>query len=198
VSIQIGDEDVTCDSTIAGTIRWTGTDFAGCDGTAWLSLTGRVFYSIGDTGPAGGKVFYVTDGGLHGLEAAPSDQDGGTGAAWGCYGTEISGADGTVVGTGAQNTADILTGCATAGIAAELADAYMLNGYSDWFLPSWDELDLLYQRKDVVGGFASTFYWSSTEYTSQTAVTINFHTGNPNDWNKIGSSQTRLRAVRAF
>ena len=40
-----------------------------------------VTYEIGDTGPAGGIVFYVTDGGLHGLEAAPEDQDRGE---WGC------------------------------------------------------------------------------------------------------------------
>ena len=51
-------------------------------------------YAIGDLGPAGGIVFYVTDGGVHGLEAAPEDQGSG---AWGCYGT-LTGAAGTYEG----------------------------------------------------------------------------------------------------
>jgi hypothetical protein len=194
VSIQIGDEDVTCDSTTAGTIRWTGTDFEGCDGTAWLSLTGRVFYSIGDTGPAGGKVFYVTDGGLHGLEAAPADQSAG--APWGCEGTTIAGADGAAVGTGAQNTADILAGCSESGIAAEIADAYTLNGYDDWFLPSKDELNLLYQHHTVYGGFGWDFISSSTEDNSNRAWGQFFFNGSQFPHDKYRPQ--RVRAVRAF
>lgn len=119
-------------------------------------------YSIGDIGPAGGIVFYITDGGLHGLESTPSDQGH---AEWGCWGTEISGADGLAVGDGRQNTVDILAGCSEAGIAAELADNYSLNGYIDWFLPSRDELDALCSQKDIVGGFEHAFYWSSSEGT---------------------------------
>jgi hypothetical protein len=167
VSIQIGDETITCDSTTAGTIRWTGSDFEGCNGSEWVSLTPTtLFYAIGDTGPAGGIVFYVTDGGLHGMEAAPADQS--SNAEWGCRGTEIAGADGTSVGTGAQNTADILAGCNTAGIAAELADTYTLNGYDDWFLPSQDELNWMHQLNVITTFLALDGYWSSTEYTSGT------------------------------
>lgn len=118
-------------------------------------------YAIGDTGPAGGKVFYITDGGLHGLEVAPADQSGG--AEWGCYGTLIAGADGTAVGTGAQNTADILAGCSEAGRAASIADEYTLGEYDDWFLPSRDELNLLYQQRSELGGFTTNAYWSSTQ-----------------------------------
>jgi hypothetical protein len=200
-SIQIGDGGDVCDGTTAGTIRWTGTDFEGCDGTEWVSLSspgsGHVHYAIGDTGPAGGIVFYTTDGGLHGLEAAPADQDGGSGAEWGCYGTLISGADGTDVGTGAQNTADILAAsCNTATTAASIADAYMLNGYDDWFLPSKDELNLLYQQKDVVGGFASFYYWSSSEYNSDFAWLQSFIVGFQDYRSK--SYALRVRAVRAF
>ena len=63
-------------------------------------------YAIGDTGPAGGIVFYVSDGGLHGLEAAPTDADlsGDTTLEWGCYGESVSGANGTAIGMGLQNT----------------------------------------------------------------------------------------------
>ncbi len=90
-------------------------------------------YQIGDTGPVGSKVFYVDDTGCHGLEAAPADHS--STVKWGCYGIQITGT-GTAVGTGAQNTADIFTGCRTSGIAADIAVNYELNGYADWFLPS--------------------------------------------------------------
>lgn len=151
-------------------------------------------YAIGDTGPAGGIVFYITGVGLHGLEAAPADQS--SGAAWGCYGTLIAGADGTAVGTGAQNTADILAGCSESGIAARIADAYTLNGYDDWFLPSKDELNFLYLQKAVVGGFAVGGYWSSTENVSSHAWSQIFGDGYQYNTNKNGT--LRVRAVRAF
>jgi hypothetical protein len=158
------------------------------------SSSAPVTYAIGDTGPAGGIVFYVYAGGLHGLEAAPADQS--MDALWGCYGTVIAGADGTAVGTGAQNTADILAGCPGSGEAAEIADDYTLNGYDDWFLPSKDELNLLYQQKDVVGGFAVDLYWSSTESNSGLAWAQFFLNGNQYDYDK--DSTERVRAVRAF
>ncbi len=125
------------------------------------STTTTIGYAIGDAGIAGGIVFYITDGGLHGLEAAPVDQS--TSAVWGCLGTDLTGADGSAVGTGAQNTADILAGCMETPIAADLAAGYTLNGYSDWFLPSFDELGELYLQRDVVGGFSIGGYWSSSE-----------------------------------
>jgi hypothetical protein len=166
----------------------------GPQGPPGEACTSEVTYEIGDLGPAGGIVFYIYAGGLHGLEAAPADQS--YGAAWGCYGTEIAGADGTGLGTGAQNTADILAGCSDTGIAAELADNYSLNGYDDWFLPSKDELNLLWQKKGVVGGFADNDYWSSTEYDSGGAWSQNFFFGNQVG---VGKSATlRVRAVRAF
>ncbi len=153
-------------------------------------------YRIGGPGPAGGLVFYITDGGRHGLEAAPIDQSAG--AEWGCYKTEITGADGTTVGTGAQNTADILADCADPSIAAALADNYSLNDFNDWFLPSKDELDLMYTnlRLNGLGGFANANYWSSTEFNSNGAWFQLFVNGGQSDVNKL--STLRVRAVQAF
>jgi len=123
-------------------------------------------FRIGSRGPAGGVVFYdkgdYTNGWRY-LEAAPVDQDPGGGAEWGCNGTNIPGADGTAVGTGQANTTSIVNSCSTAGIAARLCDDLVLNGFSDWFLPSKDELGKMYSLKIIISGFKSNnAYWSST------------------------------------
>jgi hypothetical protein len=152
-------------------------------------------YAIGDAGPAGGIVFYITDGGLHGLEAATEDQYSASDN-WGCYGTIISGANGTAVGTGEQNTADIIADCNETS-AASIAAAYGPG----WYLPSKDELDLLYVQKDagVVGGFASYFYWSSSQNGANNAWFQLFIDGS--QYSGINASKANalnVRAVRAF
>jgi hypothetical protein len=151
-------------------------------------------YSIGDTGPAGGKVFYVTDGGAQGLEAAPADS---VSSIWGCFGEEIGGTS-TGVGSGAANTDAIIGGCTTEtdSTAAEVARMYELNGLTDWFLPSKDELNLLYLQKDVVGGFTSGIYWSSSQASAVGAWVQSFGGFGQIDDDK--GFPNGVRAVRAF
>ena len=157
-------------------------------------------YALRDTGPAGGLIFYVKEGGYSDgwmyLEAAPSDQS--TGAPLGCYETLISGADGTAVGTGEQNTIDIEAGCTTAGTAADICANLSLGGYSDWFLPSKDELNLMYTNLKLagVGGFAADYYWSSSECTASLAWLQGFGSGGQYGGYKY--HYLRVRAVRAF
>lgn len=153
---------------------------------------GPCHYAVGDTGPAGGIVFHVTAGGMHGMEAAPEDQSAN--AKWGCIGTAIEGARG---GNGAANTAAIVAKCADAGTAAAIASAYTLNDYSDWFLPSKDELALMYAQRNLIDGFVSSFYWSSSEFGIASAWVQGF--GNPNG--SIESAKNTpigVRAIRAF
>src|SRR5215471_18399317 len=137
-------------------------------------------YSPGDTGPAGGLIFYenpnyAADGWRY-LEAAPFDQSAG--AKWGCFRKSIVGAGGTAVGTGRQNTKDILAACDEPDSAAVLCANLSINGVRDWYLPCKDELNLMYRNLRAAGlgdfrdgGLSDNInYWASTQSTADMAV----------------------------
>jgi hypothetical protein len=162
-------------------------------GNEQIFTTTNNLFAIGQS-CQGGIVAYIDSSGIHGLIAAPSDLGG---APWGCYGTEISGADGTAIGTGNQNTIDIMTGCNEAGIAARLCGDLVLGGYSDWYLPSKDELNQLYINRVAIGGFAAAIYWSSSENYNYSAWVQHFYDGYQfNYYSK--DNAVYVRAVRAF
>jgi hypothetical protein len=144
---------------------------------------------------AGGIVFDLDSSGMHGLVCAPSDQGA---YEWGCYGTDIPNIS-TAVGTGATNTASIVAGCSTRPIAASVCADLVLNGYSDWYLPSRDELQLMYNRLRTqgLGGFANAWYWSSSQNSPFNAWVMNFHDGNVYHYNNK-NNYYQVRAVRAF
>ena len=160
--------------------------------------------TIGDT-YQGGIIFYL-DGNGGGLIAAPSDQSTG-GVEWGCYGTNIPGASGTAIGTGYQNTLDIINaGCISingSSTAAAICTNLTLGGYSDWFLPSKDELNAMYlnigQGSPLgnLGSFSTNYYWSSTEYDFERACNQALGIGYQANGYKLSSS-TNVRSVRAF
>jgi hypothetical protein len=172
--------------------------------TVWLPARE---YAPGDVGPAGGIVFYVnpnyeSDGWRY-LEAAPFDQSAG--AKWGCFRSAIRGARGIAVGTGKQNTADIITACGDADTAAALCANSSVNGFRDWFLPSRDEVALMYTRLEATG--ASDFgargvadnvtYWTSTQQTADMANHIDFADSGRQHYDDKDYPR-RVRAVRAF
>jgi surface protein len=154
---------------------------------------------IGDT-HQGGIIFYL-DGHGGGLIAAPTDQSNNS--AWGCFGTSIVTGSGIV--TGAQNTINIEAGCTTSGTAADICANLTLGGYSDWFLPSKDELNQMYLNigggsgasgLGNVGNFSTNFYWSSTEYDYNSAWKQDFDDGFQYFPGKDFTYY--VRAVRAF
>jgi hypothetical protein len=161
-----------------------------------FSTTG---YTVGNIGPAGGLIFYdkgVFSNGWRYLEAAPVDQT--SAAQWGCSGTNITDANVTGIGVGQSNTTAIITSCSTIGIAARLCDQLVINGYLNWFLPSYNELHLMYQnlKSYGLGSFSNSFYWSSNQYSSTNASAEDFSIGTIYSVSK--SSNYRVRAIRAF
>ena len=88
-----------------------------------------------------------------------------------------------------------MNGCSTAGIAARLCGDLVLNGYSDWYLPSKDELHQLLTNQTAIGYVTHSFYWSSSQYSNSLAWWSSFDFNIGPQWkNFIGS----VRAVRAF
>ena len=146
---------------------------------------------------------------MHGLIAATADQtpsDWGIDWATGLHIYQnVPGGTGTALGTGAPNTDKIIAqNGAGSAYAAGLARAYSGGGYSDWYLPSKDELNELYLSREAIGGFHTyradrPWYWSSSEGmdVSYYAWSQRFDSGQqiPNDSKYFTN---RVRAVRSF
>jgi hypothetical protein len=157
-------------------------------------------YGIGDTGPAGGIIFYVnpnykTDGWRY-LEAAPVDQS--TGIEWD-DGDWVSTWTKEEIGTGKVNTQTIVKALGGGSYAAQLCNDLTIGGYNDWFLPSKEELNLMFENLRVadLGSFVGDWYWSSSEGVEWNAYFQNFSLGY-RDLVNAKSGTLRVRAVRAF
>jgi len=194
-------------------VRAYATNSSGTSYGTEYSFTTLNTLQIGDSYQGGiiayiyqpGDVGYIA-GETHGLIAAESDFS--TKYIYGCAGINIVGA-GSVT-NGQQNTIDIVSGCSTPNIAAKVCNDLVLNGYTDWYLPSRDELTILYQNRNSIGGFAlgfsPDFYWSSTECDNTPgnacdpptswAFARRFSDGNNGTYTK--GSSLRVRAVRKF
>ena len=161
----------------------------------------------------GGVVYYIftsTDfgyvaGETHGLIAAVENQS--FSIRWNNGSNVTTGASGAVVGTGYENTNAIIEaqGSTATSYAAGVARAYQGGGYTDWSLPSKDELSYMYWNRTMINTTASdnggsdlsnNFYWSSTENGLELARYRNFGDG-------LGGTQPKtftldVRAVRRF
>ena len=144
----------------------------------------------------GGIVFYVYDNGLHGLIAATYDQS--TGIRWNGGSITNTQARANGVGAGLKNTEIIIInqGPIDGNTFAALECNVYSESYSYWYLPSKYELGLLYLQKAVVGGFANSIYWTSSETDNGAAWTQNFDGGTQFPGSKV--NLYHVRAIRAF
>jgi hypothetical protein len=160
------------------------------------AVMAATFYAVGDPGPGGGIVFYDkgnSGGGWRYLEAAPASAE--FKAEWDLYKTSVPGTN-TGIGTGKRNT-EIVAG--RGGAAAKRCAALTTGGYRDWFLPSKDELDLMYKNLKArgLGGFSNSWYWSSSEYNSNVRAWCQNFSGGSQGYGSKDSANS-VRAVRAF
>jgi len=202
---DFGDGNTSTETTLSfdhqylqnGTYKATLTAYGnGKSSGAYANLTitnATNTFTIGQN-YGGGIIFYINGTGQHGLIAAPKDQSDGW-ATWGCSGTLIE-TTSAGIGTGQSNTTAIVNKCSEAGIAARLCDTLTLNGYTDWYLPSQDELNQMYLQKAVIGNMRHDIYWSSTE-DGLYAAYYQFFGDGLQSWT-TKDVQYFVRAIRSF
>jgi hypothetical protein len=193
----------------------TGTvlrKYTGVDWTKTCAQGGGC--EVGDTGPGGGTIFYISPthidsatgisaGGKY-LEVAPLNWSGlsvESTTAWAKASTSVAGTL-SAIGSGAENTRLINNALTTNSVAAKVAADLVLNGKSDWFLPSTLEVKEMYDAlylPGLAGNLSVRNYWSSTQGSSTgQADTYWFGNGglvSPTD--KLGATIT-LRPIRAY
>lgn len=193
------DTQITCKVPSGATTGAVVITVGGNDSNTDKNYT-VIDYALRDTGPAGGLICYdkgsYSDGWRY-LEAAPSDQ--GTEVEWGGEGT-TTGATGTAIGTGNSNTTTIVGVLGAGSYAARICYDLELGGYSDWFLPSKDELNKMYTelKQHSVGDFADEWYWSSSEEDENFAWFQAFSNGFQNADLKGAPPPFYVRAIRDF
>jgi hypothetical protein len=158
---------------------------------AFQTMVGKLYIGMQYKG---GIIFYLhptVPGGL-----LVSNDDLSSNSIWACS-SDVPGALGKGVGSGYDNSQAILGVCGSSG-AVKLCEDYVYGKYDDWYLPSYDELALIYKnlKETDKEKFAIGYYWSSTQKDANYALRYGFLGGNYGE--ALKSSSQFVRAVRKF
>lgn len=205
---------------IATAYTITATNASGSAARTFTLTVSAVIYTVGQTGPGGGKVFYVSNTPFacgpslnltcSYLEVAPKNWSGMSeelvaGVRWsGNTNTLVPGGTSEAIGSGYQNSLAIISQSSTAGRAATIARSYTGNSLTDWYLPSRAELTEL-RAYSVLGGsgawstdFPGHYFWSSSEINATTAWAMDFGDASNDQESKDRDGAYRTRPIRAF
>ena len=200
--VGLSQSNIPCstDTTVCGSYTWN-------DSTYTESGTHTLTFSSPEIGAnvEGGIVFFIDSSSNLAYVATQNYiiKD----IQWGCSNFDVDGAESTSVGGGYQNTQDIINSSCGGSQSAALACVDYDNGYNDWFLPSLEELYLIYEnlyQTELVSyntGNSQNWYWSSTEGTNNStnsASNINFSDGFIVENNNKNSDGGGVIAVRTF
>jgi len=196
---------------IAGAYHFPGTDGSngqvlqtnGSGALSWATVSGSSGHYVGEL-YGDGVVFWVNHTGNHGLICSLNDIHSGSGAQW--YNGSYTTTGATSDFDGASNTTAIIVNQGAGTYAAQICANYSTANTSagDWYLPSIDELNKIYNAKYEINkalntnSFTRDSYWSSTEYTSNSAWKYKFYYGYSNRSSKDLFNGFGVRAVRAF
>ena len=192
----------------AYTITYTVTGLT----TATESVTPTGSWSLGDTGPGGGKIFYVNTSGFacgptlsetcYYLEVAPIGANTTKDWAVSANRTSSAGASGTVIGSGYQNTMAIINQ-GNSNSAAAYAQEYRGGSLSDWYLGTRLELYQIYVNRatiftgtEVINTEFPGEYWTSTEANASQAYSYRIY-DNQGPWPNSKTSNS-VRPIRSF
>lgn len=172
-------------------------------------------YEIGDMGPKGGIIAFKKVNYTNGWQYIEVAQNDFQNEEWGCFSSNIIESQFNQIGTGIQNTyanlnfhnnlnnyyvnPSICSNLNNGTLASKTAKNTIISNAKDWFIPSKDEFESIYNNLHPLnlGNFANSNYWTSTEANTNNAVVINMQTGVVSNSNK-NSLQTKTRVIRYF
>jgi predicted ribosomally synthesized peptide with SipW-like signal peptide len=198
-----GKIDAPANPSLGDALVWNGTE--------WVAGNSAEFtYEIGEYVPSeGGVIFHrYLEAGVENYLVVPI-VDESVNQNWSNI-TTLTGVSAQSTWDGLSNSDAIVAQIGHLNSAASLCLNSTTGGQNDWYLPSTDELSLLWQSRfhvnkslSAIGGATligitgtTTSYWTSTENNPATAITFNFSTSGTDLSSK--SNTFRVRAVRAL
>lgn len=203
----VGDKKFACAAGNAFTLHLNGDSAYLNSGTTYYArayaITENNIYAygneinfktltVGQAGPAGGKVIFDKGFYSNGWRYIESDTNM-LPDHWGCWNTLV-GKTSDSLGAGKGNTDSILTVCPFANAAFGCSN-FVSGAKSDWFLPSKEEARAYINLGFNIPGY---YLWTSSEGSKTQAWVFEFSTGLPLLYNKPANALVFYTPVRRY